>query len=106
MAAGNWTPELIERACGDDLFGEPGRHSGLLDWDALVSADPEVLIVAPCGFDVPRTLAHAFPAVEIDAYEEFIRCQSWTLDNDEPLSRFQPQWTPTVTPVAPTSQNV
>ncbi|MCU1234039.1 MAG: hypothetical protein JWP63_2006 [Candidatus Solibacter sp.] len=55
MAAGNWTPELIELAGGRNLFGEPGRHSPWMNWDDLVAADPDVIIVAPCGFDLPRT---------------------------------------------------
>jgi iron complex transport system substrate-binding protein len=55
MAAGNWTPELIHMAGGENLFGENGRHSPRLTWEQLVDADPDVVIVAPCGFDLERT---------------------------------------------------
>jgi len=55
MAAGNWTPELIEMAGGINLFGEAGRHSPWLTWEELQAADPDVLVIAPCGFDLPRT---------------------------------------------------
>ena len=55
MAAGNWTPELIEMAGGVNLFGEPGRHSPWMTWGELAAADPDVVIVAPCGFDLDRT---------------------------------------------------
>jgi len=55
MAAGNWTPELIERAGGIDLFGEAGRHSPWMTWEQLAAADPDVLLIAPCGFDLART---------------------------------------------------
>jgi len=55
MAAGNWMPELVERAGGDNLFGAAGRHSPFLDWGDVVAADPEVVVVTPCGFDIPRT---------------------------------------------------
>ena len=55
MAAGNWTPELIELAGGINLFGEPGRHSPWMTWDELVDADPDVIVIAPCGFDLART---------------------------------------------------
>jgi iron complex transport system substrate-binding protein len=55
MAAGNWTPELVSLAGGINLFGEPGRHSPWMTWDELVAADPDVIIVAPCGFDLART---------------------------------------------------
>jgi iron complex transport system substrate-binding protein len=55
MAAGNWTPELIELAGGVNLFGEAGKHSPWMRWEELVAADPDVVIVAPCGFDMART---------------------------------------------------
>jgi len=55
MAAGNWTPELIALAGGINLFGEAGKHSPWMTWEELVAADPDVIIVAPCGFDLERT---------------------------------------------------
>lgn len=57
MSAGNWTPTLVARAGGTELFGVAGRHSGTMTWDELKKADPEVLIAAPCGFDLARTKA-------------------------------------------------
>jgi iron complex transport system substrate-binding protein len=56
MAAGNWMPELVEMAGGINVFGEAGKHSPALAWDDLRRADPDVLFVSPCGFDVPTTL--------------------------------------------------
>lgn len=55
MAAGNWTPELIEMAGAINLFGEAGRHSPWMTWEDLAASDPDVLLVAPCGFDLART---------------------------------------------------
>jgi iron complex transport system substrate-binding protein len=55
MAAGNWTPELIELAGGTDVFGKPGVHSPWITWEELREKDPDVIIVAPCGFDLART---------------------------------------------------
>lgn len=57
MSAGNWTPTLVERAGGAEVFGVAGRHSGTFSWEQLRQADPEALIVAPCGFDRARTRA-------------------------------------------------
>lgn len=57
MAAGNWVPELIEAAGGLPLFATAGQHSPWLEWDALVAADPEVIVLMPCGFQIPQTLA-------------------------------------------------
>ncbi|HEX6908834.1 MAG TPA: cobalamin-binding protein [Longimicrobium sp.] len=56
MAAGNWVPELVELAGGRNLFGEAGRHSPWLDWNALCQRDPEILIAMPCGYDLARTM--------------------------------------------------
>jgi iron complex transport system substrate-binding protein len=55
MAAGNWMPELIRMAGGVNLFGEDGRHSPWMTWEQLAESDPDVVIVAPCGFDLART---------------------------------------------------
>ena len=54
MTAGNWMPELVRMAGGDDVFGEPGRHSAWLDWEQVRRADPDVLIAFPCGFSLER----------------------------------------------------
>jgi iron complex transport system substrate-binding protein len=55
MAAGNWVPELVEMAGGVNLFGEAGKHSPWMSWEELVRADPEVIVVMPCGWDPERT---------------------------------------------------
>jgi iron complex transport system substrate-binding protein len=54
---GNWGPELVERAGGIQLLGAPGAHSTTTHWEAIRDADPDYLLVAPCDFDLPRTLA-------------------------------------------------
>lgn len=60
MAAGNWTPELIDLAGGVDVFGNPGIHSPWITWESLLDRDPDVIIVAPCGFDLARTRAEMY----------------------------------------------
>jgi len=57
MAAGNWIPELIEAAGGQPLFASAGEHSFYLDWQALLDADPDVVILMPCGYRVAQALA-------------------------------------------------
>lgn len=52
----NWMPELVDRAGGVGLLGAPGRHSTTTPWEAVTKADPDVLVVAPCGYDLSRTL--------------------------------------------------
>jgi iron complex transport system substrate-binding protein len=59
FVAGHWTPQLIEYAGGADLLGLPGEHSQQLDWETVAAAEPEVVIVMPCGYDAPRALEEA-----------------------------------------------
>jgi iron complex transport system substrate-binding protein len=54
MAAGNWMPELVELAGGENLFGKAGEHSPWLAWEDLRAADPDVVILFPCGFSIER----------------------------------------------------
>ncbi len=55
MVAGNWVPELVELAGGVDVLGTSGAHSPWISWSDLVAADPDVLVLMPCGFDIERT---------------------------------------------------
>jgi len=63
MTAGNWMPELIEVAGGTAVLGVAGEHSPAITWDQVAAADPDVILVSPCGFDIPRT-RREWPALE------------------------------------------
>jgi iron complex transport system substrate-binding protein len=54
MAAGNWMPTLVELAHGDSLFGTAGQHSPWMAFADLVARDPDVILIVPCGWDIPR----------------------------------------------------
>ncbi|HKH49895.1 MAG TPA: cobalamin-binding protein [Thermoanaerobaculia bacterium] len=51
FAGGHWVPEMIEIAGGLDVIAKPGDHSRRLSWDDVRAADPDLLVVMPCGFD-------------------------------------------------------
>lgn len=55
MAAGNWVPELVALAGGDDCFGKAGAHSEWMSWADLLAADPDIIVVMPCGYDIAKT---------------------------------------------------
>ena len=55
MVGANWIPELIEIAGGKPLLSVRGQHSAYIDWNDLVDADPDVIVIMPCGFDLQRT---------------------------------------------------
>ena len=55
MAAGNWVPELVSLAGGRACFGKAGAHSDWISWEALIAADPQIIVVMPCGYDLAQT---------------------------------------------------
>jgi iron complex transport system substrate-binding protein len=63
FSMGNWAPELVQAANGRVLLGEKGQHSRAIPWNDVLKADPDYLIIAPCGFGMERTLGE-IPALE------------------------------------------
>jgi iron complex transport system substrate-binding protein len=51
FAAGHWTPQLIEYAGGEDVLGFAGEKSEETSWQAVAAAQPDIVIVMPCGYD-------------------------------------------------------
>lgn len=56
MTAGHWIPELVRCAGGVPLLAEAGGPSPYVTVADLAAADPDIIVVAPCGFDVARSL--------------------------------------------------
>jgi len=54
---GHWVPDQVAAAGGTEVLGVAGAHTEPVQWDAVVAAAPEVLVLAPCGFPPERTLA-------------------------------------------------
>ncbi|MCW3026864.1 MAG: putative periplasmic substrate-binding protein [Solirubrobacterales bacterium] len=54
FVAGHWTPQLIELAGGEDPLGLAAEPSQTLSWEAVAAAEPEVVVVMPCGYDAAR----------------------------------------------------
>ncbi|WP_276499923.1 ABC transporter substrate-binding protein [Terrimonas pollutisoli] len=52
---GHWIPFQIAQAGGIDMLSNPAGHSIVTAWEKIVKYDPEVLVIAPCGFEVERT---------------------------------------------------
>jgi iron complex transport system substrate-binding protein len=51
FAGGHWVPEMIALAGGEDAVASPGDHSARLTWEQIAAADPDIIVVMPCGFD-------------------------------------------------------
>jgi iron complex transport system substrate-binding protein len=59
FVAGHWTPQLIEMAGGEDVVGFSGEPSRVASWEDVAAAQPEVVVVMPCGYDAARALVEA-----------------------------------------------
>jgi len=58
FAGGHWVPEMVGLAGGADALASPGERSRRLTWQELAAADPDVLVLMPCGFDVEGAIGH------------------------------------------------
>ena len=56
MNGGHWTPGLLEAAGARAVLGSPGVNSRVLSWDEIPAADPDAIVVAPCGFGMEATV--------------------------------------------------
>jgi iron complex transport system substrate-binding protein len=54
FASGHWIPEMVAAAGGDDVLGRAGEPSRSVTWEQVRDARPDVVVLGPCGFDVPR----------------------------------------------------
>ena len=89
--AGHWGPEMVRRAGGVDPLGTAGAHSRVAPLDALAAADPEVVVIAPCGYDLPRAAAEA-RALLADARWGWLAGRAvWAIDANAYLSRPAPR---------------
>ncbi len=59
MSGGNWLPEMVELAGGTAVLAQAGEPSPWIDWDSVRKADPDVLVLLPCGFDLARARSEA-----------------------------------------------
>jgi len=75
FTAGHWIPDLISAAGGDPVAARPGQRSVPTSWAQISSAEPEIVLVAPCGYHLPgaieqaRTVSMALPGVPVWAID-------------------------------------
>ncbi len=94
MGAGNWTPELVSYAGGKNLFGEIGQHSPSLSWEGLQMADPDVIVLGPCGYSLERTIKDVPLLSQHPLWQELKAVQERTvyaIDGNQYLNRSGPR---------------
>jgi iron complex transport system substrate-binding protein len=70
MSAGHWTPGLVELAGGTSILDNPGANSRRLEWSEITAADPDHIVVGPCGFDLKKTRAAIAELAGVDAWRK------------------------------------
>ncbi|MDF1505282.1 ABC transporter substrate-binding protein [Roseisolibacter sp. H3M3-2] len=89
--AGHWGPDLVRRAGGVDVLGTVGAHSTTVELAALAAADPEVVLIAPCGYDLAHAEAEARARLADPAWGWLAGRAVWALDANAFLSRPGPR---------------
>jgi iron complex transport system substrate-binding protein len=98
FSSGHWVPDMVAAAGGRSVLGAPGRRSATIEWDDVATADPDLIVVAPCGYrlDGARELAGQLvasgrlpdgpPVWAVDADAAFVRPGPRLVDGIEALA--------------------
>lgn len=95
FAPGHWIPEMVALAGGDCVLGHAGEKSYRVTWDDAVESAPDVVVCAPCGFDLAGSVALAeqvrdrfpgLPVWAVDANASFARPGPRLVDGIEALA--------------------
>ena len=79
FTAGHWVPEMVALAGGLDVLGRAGERSERTKWDAVLAEEPELVVIAACGFDADEALRRSeglelpVPAIVVDGDSYFSR---------------------------------
>lgn len=92
--AGHWVPEQIGIAGGDPLIAEAGEHTRPMTWETLRAAEPEVIVLMPCGFGPERTEAEQAALTGLPGWADLPAVrhdQVWVLDGPAYFNRPGPR---------------
>jgi iron complex transport system substrate-binding protein len=70
MVSGNWIPELVDIAGGASILAEAGKHSPYVEWVDIRLADPDIIVLMPCGFSIERTMKEVGILLEQSGFAE------------------------------------
>jgi iron complex transport system substrate-binding protein len=91
---GHWIPEMVELAGGEPVLATAGEKSVRISWEQVVAADPEVIVVMPCGYHLAETIAQfrslSLPP-EWSELEAVRSGQVWAVDGTAYFSRPGPR---------------
>ena len=90
-AAGHWVPEMVRRAGGVDVLAGPGEHSSRRPSATVAAADPEVVVIAPCGYDAARAAAEGRRVLAHPSWAWARGRRVWAIDANGLVSRPGPR---------------
>ena len=90
MVAGHWIPEMVEMAGGSYGIADHGAASRPVEWEAIREYDPEILVVAPCGFDLDQTTENLADLTARPGWDELTAVQegrAYAIDGHQYVNR-------------------
>ncbi|MXR51553.1 ABC transporter substrate-binding protein [Halovenus sp. WSH3] len=94
MVAGHWVPGMVERVGGEYGLADPGARSRPREWAAIREYDPEVLVVAPCGFGLEQTRENLTDLTNREGWAELSAVQNgrvYAIDGHHYMNRPGPR---------------
>ncbi|MHC3436544.1 ABC transporter substrate-binding protein [Natrialbaceae archaeon A-gly3] len=90
MVAGHWTPELVEAAGGEYGMADSADRSTPREWGEVLAYDPELLIVAPCGFGIAEIAQNLEDLTDREGWADLTAVREgrvWAMDGDHYVNR-------------------
>jgi iron complex transport system substrate-binding protein len=87
FAAGHWVPDLVTAAGGDSVLGRPGGRSVQVEWSTVSASEPDVVVVAPCGYDLDAACEQASTVLRLVPPDVPV----WAIDADGLVVRAGPR---------------
>ena len=99
MIAGNWTPEIVEIAGGTPVLTLAGKHSSYINFEDIVKANPDILVLMPCGFSIQRTLQEINLLIDLPGWSDLKAVQNqkiFVVDGNQYFNRSGPRITDSI----------
>lgn len=99
MIAGNWTPEIVEIAGGNPVLTIVGKHSSYINFEEIVKANPDILVIMPCGFSIQRTLQEINLLIDLPGWSDLKAVQNqkiFVVDGNQYFNRSGPRITDSI----------
>jgi iron complex transport system substrate-binding protein len=91
FAGGHWVPEMVHRAGGVDVLAKTGEHSKVVTLESVIAADPEIVLISPCGYSLARATAEAQRLLALPDWAYLHSRPVWALDANALASRPGPR---------------